>query len=615
MKKRGLYFFLLSMTVLKAQTPFNEAPAWTADAVWYQIFVERFRNGDLTNDQTIADVQGSWPHNYDKDWRITNWTSNWYENSKNSTPKQFYDLDIQGRRYGGDLQGILDKLDYLEDLGINVIYINPLNDAPSLHKFDARNYRHIDINIGPDPEGDKKIMASENPVDPATWQWTSADKLFLKLIKELHKRNIRIVMDYSWNHTGVKFWAWEDILKNGKESKYAHWYEINSFADPTDPDSKLEYNGWAGVRELPEFKKVEVENGGHGKPHKGNLQADVKQHVFNVSKRWLDPNNDGNLEDGIDGFRLDVADRIGMDFWREYRTFVRSVNPNTLLLGEIWWENWPDTLMDPYPYLKGDVFDIVMFYHAFKPARDFFAKTEEYGGAGKLQQALTEATQDMSIKTIQGMMAMSASHDTPRLLTSFENKNKYKYNSKPSENPDYISGKPSKETYKRAKLFLSYQFSMPGAPQIWAGDEMGMWGADDPDNRKPLWWDDMVFENETADPYKNDGASYMVSFNKELHSFYKKLISIRNENPVLRTGSLHFLYAQDDLLAFERTDNNNRIVVILNNADTSVGIPDVFDIKGKDLMGNTNVILTKDPEKSLELAPLSALIIREHRSQ
>lgn len=615
MKKGGLYFFLLSMTVLKAQTPFNEAPAWTVDAVWYQIFVERFRNGDLTNEQTIADVQGSWPHNYDKDWKTTKWTSNWYENSKNSDPKQFYDLDIQGRRYGGDLQGILDKLDYLEDLGINAIYINPLNDAPSLHKFDARNYRHIDINIGPDPEGDKKIMANENPIDPATWQWTSADKLFLKLIKELHKRNIKIVMDYSWNHTGIKFWAWEDILKNGKESKYAHWYEIKSFADPADPDSKLEYNGWAGVRELPEFKKVDVKNRDHEKPCEGNLQPDVKQHVFNVSKRWLDPNNDGNFEDGIDGFRLDVADQIGMDFWREYRTFVRSVNPNTLLLGEIWWEKWPDILMDPRPYLKGDVFDIVMYYHAFKPARDFFAKTEEYGGAGKLQQALAEANRDMSTKTVQGMMAMSSSHDAPRLLTAFENKNKYKYNSKPSENRDYISGKPSEETHKRAKLFLSYQFSMPGAPQIWAGDEMGMWGADDPDNRKPLWWDDMVFENETADPYKNDGASHTVSFNRELHSFYKKLISIRNENPVLRTGSLHFLYAQDDLLAFERTDNNDRIVVILNNADTSIRIPDIFDIKGKDLMGNKDIMLTKDPKKPLELAPLSALIIKEHRNQ
>ena len=132
------------------------------------------------------------------------------------------------------MQGILDKLDYLEELGINAIYLNPINDPPSMHKFDARNYRHIDIHFGPDPEGDKKIIASEDPLDPGTWQWTSADQLFLKLIKELHQRNIRVIVDYSWNHTGIKFWAWEDVLKNGAQSKFASWYEINEFDDPNN---------------------------------------------------------------------------------------------------------------------------------------------------------------------------------------------------------------------------------------------------------------------------------------------------------------------------------------------------------------------------------------------
>ena len=136
---------------------------------------------------------------------------------------------LQLRRFGGDLQGVLDKLDYLQELGITAIYFNPINDAPSLHKYDARNYRHVDVNFGPDPKGDNEIIASENPNDPTTWKWTSADKMFLKLVDELHQRNIRVILDYSWNHTGVEFWVWKDIVKNQENSAYKDWYDIKSF--------------------------------------------------------------------------------------------------------------------------------------------------------------------------------------------------------------------------------------------------------------------------------------------------------------------------------------------------------------------------------------------------
>ena len=132
-----------------------------------------------------------------KGWKTSEWTGDWFEKDEwmKGSDKSFSDL-LQYRRYGGDLQGVLDKLDYLQDLGINAIYINPINDAPSLHKYDARNYHHVDINFGPDPEGDLKIMAQENPADPSTWQWTAADKLFLKLVNECHQRDIKVINQY-----------------------------------------------------------------------------------------------------------------------------------------------------------------------------------------------------------------------------------------------------------------------------------------------------------------------------------------------------------------------------------------------------------------------------------
>ena len=169
---------------------------------------------------------------------------------------------MQARRYGGDIQGLLDRLDYLKELGVTALYINPINDAPSLHKYDARNYRHIDRNFGPDPDGDAAIMAEENPVDPDTWQWTSSDRLFLELVAAVHERGMRIILDYSWNHTGITFWAWKDILENQAASPYADWYEIVQFDDPDTEENEFEYQGWAGVSTLPNLKKSRCGNEG-----------------------------------------------------------------------------------------------------------------------------------------------------------------------------------------------------------------------------------------------------------------------------------------------------------------------------------------------------------------
>jgi len=238
----------------------SEPPSWAKDAIWYQIFVERFNNGDKNNDPKPENIYAAsnWRQTPDG-WSVTPWTHNWYKQEKwtKDLNTDFYG-GLGLRRFGGDLQGVINKLDYLQDLGITAIYFNPLNDAPSLHKYDARNYHHIDVNFGPDPEGDNKIIALENPNDPSTWKWTSADKMFLKLVDELHRRGMRIILDYSWNHTGVEFWAWRDVVKNQENSKYKDWYAITEFDDALTEDNEFEYEGWLNLHSLPEIKKVNL---------------------------------------------------------------------------------------------------------------------------------------------------------------------------------------------------------------------------------------------------------------------------------------------------------------------------------------------------------------------
>ena len=226
----------------------THVPEWSRRAIWYQIFVERFRNGDKTNDPAIVDMKGGYPDDYPDNWEITPWGHDWYSHEPwldEIKADNFYSK-IQARRYGGDLQGVLDEMDYIQLLGVNAVYFNPLNDSPSLHKYDARNYTHIDRNFGPDPEGDVALIKQETPDDPTTWVWTTADRLFLKVIKEFHRRNIKVIMDYSWNHTGKDFWALNDVRKNGRNSKFADWYNILEYDNPDTPEDEFKYEGWGG---------------------------------------------------------------------------------------------------------------------------------------------------------------------------------------------------------------------------------------------------------------------------------------------------------------------------------------------------------------------------------
>ncbi len=610
-------------TELRTVTPFEDPPAWASQVVWYQIFVERFRNGDPSNDPKPTDLEGTYPGFIPENWQLTPWTQDWYaddvyfaELEKGQdwfgNPVTTFGSKSQLRRYGGDLQGVLDQLDYLDSLGITAVYFNPLNDAPSMHKYDPRYWRHVDRNFGPDPVGDVQLMDSEVHDDPATWNFTQADQLFLKVIDEMHARGMKVILDYSWNHTGHRFWAWNDLVRNQTKSKYKDWYWVTTFDDPTTEENEFEYRGWFGVKDLPEIRetalithseKVEIDT-------TGNVYAEAaKQHIFHVTRRWLDPNQDGDPSDGVDGYRLDVAAEMPFGFWREFRKVVRDINPDAYLLGEVWWEQWPDKLMKPGPFLKGDVFDSPMNYRWYRSARKFFSGDPEKLTVSAFVDSLQLIQKGIRKQNTYAMMNLNGSHDTPRVLTSLFNKNLYKVYAKPEQEARYKIHRPDEETFQTLRLLLAHQYTYIGSPHIWAGDEMGMWGADDPSPRKPLIWPDYDFEDEVAHPLGMERPTDKVAFNEALFAYYQKLIRIRKEYPVLMTGKLAFLQEDDQsqVLVYRRYEGKEEVLVAFNTGASTQQVM----LSGKGLRDVLNDFPIKPVEggQELSLPPRSVAIL------
>ena len=613
----------------KPLTSFEDPPQWSKEVVWYQIFVERFRNGDPTNDPTRDDIEGSYPGFVPDNWQVTPWTQDWYKDDVYfsdlekgqdwfGNPVTSFGAKSQLRRYGGDLQGVLDQIPYIDSLGITAVYFNPLNDAPSLHKYDPRYWRHIDRNFGPDPKGDAKIMESELHDDPSTWQFTAADKMFLQVIEELHKRDIRVILDYSWNHTGHRFWAWLDLVENQKESKYKDWYWIKSFDNPETEENEFDYRGWFGVKDLPEIRetnymdhaeKVVIDTVGDV------YSQDVKDHIFNVTRRWLDPNGDGDPSDGVDGYRLDVAAEMPFGFWKEFRTVVRQVNPDTYLLGEVWWEQWPDKLMDPAPFLEGDVFDSPMNYRWYRSARKFFSGDPEKLSVSAFIDSLNLIQKGIRTQNNYAMMNLNGSHDSPRVLTSLFNKNMYKVHAKPDQDATYKIHRPDEETFDILKLLLAHQYTYIGSPHIWAGDEMGMWGADDPSERKPLIWPDYEFEDETAHPLVAKRPTDEVRFDNDLFKYYQKLITIRKENKVLTTGEIAFIPQEDttEILAYRRYSEEAEIIVFLNRGDKTKEVNIPTTSKTYINLMNNKKFNKIDGQLNMELEAKEAVILKAYQ--
>lgn len=306
-----------------------ETPEWVHDAVFYQIFPDRFANGDPSNDPVGTRPWGEAP--------------------------------ARDNFFGGDFQGIIDKIPYLRDLGITAVWLNPIFQSVSNHKYDTADYLRVDEAFG----------------DLAK---------FRELVASLHASGIRVILDGVFNHTGDEFWAFQDIVENGPASPYVNWYHVHDF--PIRRHPKPNYEAWWGFADLPKLNM--------GNP-------EVRRYILDVAAFWM-------REVGIDGWRLDVPNEVDHSFWKVFRDHVKSVNPDAYIVGEIW--------RDGSPWLKGDEFDAVMNYVFRDAVLDFFARRKT--STSELAASLEKLKAGYPAQAGAALLNLLGSHDTERVLTAFE---------------------------------------------------------------------------------------------------------------------------------------------------------------------------------------------------
>ena len=537
-------------------TPF--VPDWVADAIFYQIFPERFHNGDPTNDPTHASLE---TEDVPETWEISSWTADWYKKSDwgKQIKDDFYEGGVFHRRYGGDLQGVLDKLDYLEKLGINAIYFNPVFYGRSLHKYDGASMHHIDPYFGPDPQGDLELIASETS-DPKSWQWTAADKLFLELVEQLHRRSIRVIIDGVFNHTGRDFFAFANLREKQEASPYKEWYIVQSFDDPKTSGNEFRYKSWWGFETLPEFADA---SGGK------DLHAGPKQYVFDITRRWMDPNGDGDPSDGIDGWRLDVANEVPPQFWKDWNTLVRELNPAAYTVGEFWG--------DARQHLIDGRFSGTMNYHGFAYLVKGFlidGKLTAHDFGLQLQQRRQEYPVPMQF----ALQNLIDSHDTDRVASMIVNASDGTYRQpdrfdfdvseavSPRSCPDYKVTAPNAQQRRIQRLVALMQMTSLGTPMIYYGTEAGMWGADDPCDRMPMVWKEFTYDDQAADPLGRPRTADPIAFDDELFEYYRSVTQLRRESKVLRRGEMQLVAHDDDaqFFAFRRSFKGKSVLVLIN---------------------------------------------------
>ena len=504
---------------------FFHTPEWARHVVWYQIMIDRFRNANPANDPEGA----------------LSWTRYWFRPTEREQREGFYHV-IWDRRFGGDLTGVREKLSYLSDLGITAIYFNPVFEAPSPHKYDASCFIHIDDNFY--QKGDIDKVEGSIITDPATWQWTPTDIYFLKFIEAAHEHGIRVVIDGVWNHVGKRFAPFADLMERGKESPYKDWFVVTCWEEFENyAHLGRGYEGWAGFGGLPVFKEDE-----------SGPVPPVRDYIFNVTRRWMNPGI-GDFA-GIDGWRLDVPMCVASPFWRDWRNLVRELNPDALLIGEIWGnaEGW----------LRGDKFDSVMNYQLAKILVDYFIDKDTRISAGEFDRRVRELILRHPHQATLVQYNLTNSHDTDRIASMIRNpdrpfdaQNRLQYEC----GKNYDISKPTESDFEILRLIWTFKFSFPGAPAIYYGDEVGMWGADDPNNRKPMWWEDHM-------PY-HENEEYEI--NNELRSFLRRLIAIRNTYPALRTGRFYPVRVDNekDIVIYKRVLGDEVVHIVVNNSDKS----------------------------------------------
>ena len=536
-------------------------PDWVADAVVYQIFPERFCNGDPGNDPTRDSLEA--PDRVPANWSVTPWTAEWYARAdwERQLGSDFYENGVFDRRYGGDLQGVIDRLDYLQDLGINLIYFNPVFYARSLHKYDGSSYHHVDPYFGPDPVGDLKKISRET-ADPSSWNWTAADRLFLELIEQAHRRGIRIIIDGVFNHTGRDFFAFRDIIRRGPQSPYRDWYVIQHYDDPQTPENEFKYQCWWGVDTLPEFAN---------NPRGTDLQRGPREYIFHATERWMDPDGDGDPSDGIDGWRLDVANEVPNGFWRDWNRRVRELNPQAYTVAEFW-----EAAGD---YLADCGFSSTMNYHGFAyPVKGFLidGRMKASDFARSLEQRLRSHPRAVQY----GLLNLVDSHDTDRLASMivnadhrwpYLNPGRFDYDVgervSPRWFPDYDVRLPRASHRRLQRLVALFQLTYVGAPMIYYGTEVGMDGGDDPDDRMPMWWPELSYAPRTRGP-RGPLEAQPIEVDSDLHAYYRALIHFRREHAALNRGTLQIVETDDagQSIVFQRTEDQQVLIVGLNRS-------------------------------------------------
>ncbi len=498
------------------EQPFR-TPDWAKNAVWYQVMVDRFRNGDPASDPP----------------RAVPWTSEWFElqPSERASGQTFYQYAVFQRLYGGDFAGLREKLDYLEDLGVDALYLNPVFQAPSHHKYDATDFRHIDDFYGGGSDY-AEVAAREDLLDPSTWEWTAADRAFLAFLREAKARGFRVILDGVFNHVGEQHPAFRDVRAKGRDSRYADWFRVTSW-------EPFRHEGWGGFGQLPEFAK-----------DADGLASDaVEQHLFSVTRRWMDPDGDGDPSDGIDGWRLDVPNEVPGGFWERWRRHVKSINPDAYLVGEIWGEAGE--------WLDGRRFDAVMNYPFARAAIAWIGHREQRIPASECAARLAALRLAYPAEATYALQNLVGSHDTDRVASMMLNPDRDydRRNRSQDDNPGYDNAKPGAEEYSRVRLLFLLQATYVGAPMVYYGDEVGMWGADDPTCRKPMLWDDL---GAYATPRDNRPMA-------EHRDFYRAAIALRRAHPALRTGAFRTVLTDDaaDTWVFLREGGGEQVLVAL----------------------------------------------------
>ena len=519
--------------------PGFSTPDWAKGALIYQIFVDRFYNGDPSNDVET----GEYIYIGEPCIRVTDW---------NKYPA------FMGVRefYGGDLQGVLDKLDYLQELGVEVIYFNPLFVSPSNHKYDIQDYDYIDPHVGQivkdggevlkegDMENRHATKYRQRVTDKANLE--ASNRLFIRLVEEMHRRGMKVILDGVFNHCGsFNKWMDRERIYEGAEgyvpgafvsaqSPYRNYFQFLCNGDSDWPYNGS-YDGWWGHNTLP---KLNYES-----------SKELEEHILSIGEKWVQPPYN------IDGWRLDVAADLGHSpeynhaFWKKFRRVVKETNPNAMILAEHYG--------DPSSWLGGDEWDTVMNYDAFmEPVTWFLTGMEKHsdeacadlcGDATNFILAMKYHMANMLTPSLYVAMNQLSNHDHSRFLTR----------------TNHMVGRVQQLGYEAASTGVRecvmreavvMQMTWPGAPTVYYGDEAGVCGFTDPDNRRTYPWG-----NE----------------NKELLSFHKEAIRIHNESRALRRGSLEILMGERQLLAYGRFTEEEKIVVVVNNGDSSrtVSVP------------------------------------------